>query len=167
MIAAEVLRARFRDSFETPKAVTANQVTPYTIDLHTNDHTFLPGHRVMVQVQSTWFPVIDRNPQTFVPNIFKAAASRYQSATQRVYRSPTSPSHILLPVALCPSPDSSAHDEQDGVPRQPSGGPHTSTEKKSAAARTHKGHEESWCGCGLGGLREPVVRPLPVSCEAM
>ena len=98
IIADEVLRGRFRNSFEHPEPVRANEVVPYTIDLHTNNHEFSIGHRVMVQVQSTWFPLIDRNPQTFVPNIFKAAASDYRTATQRIYRSAKYPSHIALPV---------------------------------------------------------------------
>jgi putative CocE/NonD family hydrolase len=98
IIADEVLRGRFRNSFEHPEATTANEITPYVIDLHTNDHEFSTGHRIMVQVQSTWFPLIDRNPQTFVPNIFKAAASDYRPATQRIYRSARYPSHVLLPL---------------------------------------------------------------------
>ena len=76
MIANDVLRGRFRNSFEKPEPIVANQVTPFTIDLHTNDHVFQKGHRIMVQVQSTWFPIIDRNPQKYVPNIFEAKASR-------------------------------------------------------------------------------------------
>jgi hypothetical protein len=92
------LRARFRDSLETPKAVKANEVTEYTLDLLTHNHRFLKGHRIMVQIQSTWFPVIDRNPQTFVPNIYDAAESDYKKATQRVYRSKRYPSHVVLPV---------------------------------------------------------------------
>ena len=63
-----------------------------------HDHVFLKGHRLMVQIQSTWFPVIDRNPQKFVPNIYQAAASDFTKATQRVYCSPAMPSHIMLPV---------------------------------------------------------------------
>ena len=98
MIADEILRGRFRDGFEHPKPIVPNQVTPYHIDLHTNDHAFLKGHRIMVQVQSTWFPLYDRNPQTFVGNIFKASASDYRAATQRVFRSKAYPSHIVLPV---------------------------------------------------------------------
>ena len=70
MVADEVFRGRFRNSFEKPEPIPANKVTSYTIDLHTNDHVFLKGHRIMVQVQSTWFPIIDRNPQKYVPNIF-------------------------------------------------------------------------------------------------
>ncbi len=98
MIADEVFRARFRKSFERPEAVPPGQVIAYTIDLHTTDHTFLKGHQIMVQVQSTWFPVIDRNPQKFVPNIYKASASDYQVATQRVYHSKRYASYIELPV---------------------------------------------------------------------
>ena len=98
MIAGEVLRARFRDSFEKPAAVPAGEVVEYTIDLHTNNHSFLKGHSVMVQVQSTWFPVIDRNPQTFVPNIFLAGAEAYRAARQRVYRSARWASCVELPV---------------------------------------------------------------------
>jgi putative CocE/NonD family hydrolase len=98
MIADEVFRGRFRHSFETPEPVVANRVTPYRIDLHTNNHCFLPGHRIMVQVQSTWFPLIDRNPQKYVPNIFKATDADYQKATQRVYHSPSFSSYLELPV---------------------------------------------------------------------
>src|ERR1700735_2231510 len=98
MIADEVFRGRFRKSFEKPEPIVANQVTPYEIDLHTNDHVFLKGHRIMVQVQSTWFPIIDRNPQKYVPNIFLAAAADYQKATQRIYCSKQFPSSIELPV---------------------------------------------------------------------
>jgi len=98
MIADEILRGRFRDSFEHPTAIKPGAVTPYTIDLHTNDHAFLEGHRIMVQIQSTWFPLYDANPQTFVPNIFRAQASDYQKATQKVFRSVRAASHIVLPV---------------------------------------------------------------------
>ena len=98
MIADEVLRARFRKSFTTPEAVVPNEVTEYALDLHTNNHAFLKGHRIMVQVQSTWFPVIDRNPQTFVENIYKATEADYKPAAQRIYRSSRFPSHVTLPV---------------------------------------------------------------------
>jgi len=97
MIADEILRGRFRESYENPKPAVPNQVTPYRIDLHTNDHAFLKGHRIMVQVQSTWFPLYDRNPQTYVENIFQARAADYKEATQRVFRSKVYPSHIVLP----------------------------------------------------------------------
>jgi len=96
MVANDVLRARFRNSFEKPEPLTPNQITPITIDLHTQDYRFLKGHRIMVQVQSTWFPLIDRNPQTFVPNIFEARALDYRSATIRVYRSARWPSSVRV-----------------------------------------------------------------------
>ena len=98
MISSEVMRARFRNSFEKPEPVVPGEPTPYTIDLHTNNHAFLRGHRVMVQVQSTWFPLIDRNPQRFVPNIYLAKAGDYQTATQRIYRSKRFPSNIEVQV---------------------------------------------------------------------
>ena len=98
MVADEVFRARFRKSFEHPEAVEPGKVIEYSIDLHTNDHTFLRGHQIMVQVQSTWFPVIDRNPQKFVPNIYQASPEDYQIATQRVYHSKEFASSIDLPV---------------------------------------------------------------------
>jgi uncharacterized protein len=88
MIANDVFRGRFRKSFETPEPIVPDQVEEYSVDLHWNDHCFKKGHRIMVQIQSTWFPLIDRNPQTFVPNIFKAQATDFRPATQRVFRSP-------------------------------------------------------------------------------
>jgi hypothetical protein len=100
MIANEVFRGRFRKSFEKPEALVPDRVTDFTIDLHAADHRFLKGHKIMVQVQSTWFPLIDRNPQTFVENIFLAKASDYRPATQRVFRSKEHPSHIVLPVRV-------------------------------------------------------------------
>jgi putative CocE/NonD family hydrolase len=99
MVAADILRGRYRHSLETPEPITPNQVTEYEIDLHPNDHVFLKGHRIMVQVQSTWFPVYDRNPQKFVDNIYKATDADYVKATQKIYRSKDSPSSLLLPVA--------------------------------------------------------------------
>jgi uncharacterized protein len=98
MIANEVLRGRFRNSFEKPEPIVPNRVAEYAIDLHTNNHCFLKGHKIMVQVQSTWFPVIDRNPQKYVPNVFTANDRDYQPATQRVFRSRHYPSHVTLPV---------------------------------------------------------------------
>lgn len=98
MIANEVLRGRFRKSFEKPEPITPNQVNEYAIDLHGVDHRFRAGHRIMVQVQSSWFPVIDRNPQKYVENIFTAKETDYRVATQRVFRSQTFPSHLNLPV---------------------------------------------------------------------
>lgn len=98
IVGAEVFRSRFRESFEKPQPVVANKVNEYTFGLRDRNHRFLKGHRIMVQVQSSWFPVIDRNPQTWVPNIFKAKESDFQPATQRIYRSPAYPSRITLPV---------------------------------------------------------------------
>jgi putative CocE/NonD family hydrolase len=97
-IAMEVRRGRYLGSFETPAPLTPNAATEWHIPLRDHDHMFLKGHRLMVQVQSTWFPVIDRNPQKFVPNIYKAVAADYVPATQRVYCSPDRPSHLVLPV---------------------------------------------------------------------
>jgi uncharacterized protein len=98
LVAGEVLRARFRKSFAKPEPVVPGRVTEYTIDLHGNDHCFLKGHRIMVQVQSSWFPLIDRNPQKYVANIFEATDADFQTARQRVFRSPQFPSHVRLPV---------------------------------------------------------------------
>ena len=103
MVAGEVFRAKFRNSYRTPEAVKPGEVTHYTISLRDRNHRFLKGHRIMVQVQSTWFPLIDRNPQTFVPNIFLAKASDFKPATQRVYRSGNQATYISLPVRN-PSP---------------------------------------------------------------
>jgi putative CocE/NonD family hydrolase len=98
MVANEVFRGRFRKSFVKPEPLTPDKVHEYVIDLHSNDHTFLKGHKIMVQVQSTWFPIIDRNPQKYIDNIFLAKVSDFQSATQRVCRSEKYPSHIVLPI---------------------------------------------------------------------
>jgi putative CocE/NonD family hydrolase len=98
MVASEVLRGRYRNGFEKPEPLEPDRVYEYAVGLHGRDHCFRKGHKVMVQVQSTWFPVIDRNPQKFVANIFEARDADYQQATQRVYRSRQHPSHIALPV---------------------------------------------------------------------
>ena len=98
MIVDEIFRGRFRQSFEKPAPIVANQVNEYAIDLHSNNHCFKKGHRVMVQVQSTWFPLYDRNPQKFVANIFTAKPEDYQSATQKIFESARYPSHVTLPV---------------------------------------------------------------------
>jgi len=98
MVNFEILRARYRDDMSHPAAVPVNQPVKYTIDLHGDDHVFRKNHRIMVQVQSSWFPLYDRNPQKFVPNIYQAKAEDYQKATQRVYHSATQPSAIVLPV---------------------------------------------------------------------
>jgi len=98
MIADDVFRGRFRKSFEKPEPMTPNKEELYTIDLHGVDHVFKKGHRIMVQVQSTWFPIIDRNPQKYVPNIYKATAADYQKATEMIYHTTGAASCISLPV---------------------------------------------------------------------
>jgi putative CocE/NonD family hydrolase len=97
-IAMEVRRGRYNTSYSHPEPLVANQPAQFTIPLRDHDHVFLKGHRLMVQVQSTWFPVIDRNPQTYVSSIYLAKASDFVPATQRVYSTPKMPSHIVLPV---------------------------------------------------------------------
>jgi hypothetical protein len=84
-VAMEVFRGRFRKSFSNPSPLTPNKPEEFVIDLHDINHTFLKGHKLMIQIQSTWFPLIDRNPQKFVPNIFEAKESDYTKAEQRVY----------------------------------------------------------------------------------
>jgi len=98
MVSNEVFRGRYRTSFEKPAPIEPNKVLEYTWSLHTQNYTFKKDHRIMVQVQSTWFPIIDRNPQTFVPNIFQAAESAFKAATHRVYRTPQYPSRVDVPV---------------------------------------------------------------------
>ena len=100
MIVDEIFRGRYRKSFEKPEAIKPDAVEEYKWSLHGADHTFLKGHRMMVQVQSTWFPLYDRNPQTFVPNIMSAPLSSYKPATITVYATPKYPSHldVLRPV---------------------------------------------------------------------
>lgn len=97
-IAMEVRRGRYLKSFEKPEPLAANVPQLWPIHLRDRDHVFRKGHRVMVQVQSTWFPLIDRNPQKYVPSIYEAKASDFSSATQRVYSSREMPSHLVLPV---------------------------------------------------------------------
>jgi uncharacterized protein len=97
-IAMEVRRGRYLTSYEKPQPLAANKPTEWNISLRDHDHVFLKGHRIMVQIQSTWFPVIDRNPQKYVPSIYKAVASDFEKATQRIYCSKELPSHLVLPV---------------------------------------------------------------------
>ncbi len=97
-IAMEVRRGRYLHSYEHPQPLTANQPEKWDIPLRDHDHVFLKGHRIMVQVQSTWFPVIDRDPQKFVPSIYQATAADFLPATQRVYCTPEMPSHLVLPI---------------------------------------------------------------------
>jgi predicted acyl esterase len=96
LIAGEPVRARFRKSLEKPEPVTPGAVEEYAIPLNWGHHRFRKGHRIMVQVSSSWFPVIDRNPQKYVPNIFAAEDADFVRATQRVYRTPRSPSRVEL-----------------------------------------------------------------------
>ncbi len=105
MISADAFRGRYRESFETPKDLAAGEPLAYKFALPNANHVFLPGHRIMVQVHSSWFPLYDRNPQTFVPNIFWAKPEDYRKATQRVYHAaaPGQASYIDLPV-VTPSP---------------------------------------------------------------
>ncbi len=98
MVSNEVFRGRYRESFEHPEPVVPDSVLDYSFSLHTQDYTFRKGHRIMIQVQSTWFPLIDRNPQKFVPNIFQARDADFQPARIRVYRDPSHPSHVKIPV---------------------------------------------------------------------
>jgi uncharacterized protein len=100
IVADEVFRGRFRNSFEQPEALKPDAVNEFKFSLRTNDHAFLRGHRIMVQVQSTWFPLIDRSPQKYVDNIFKAQDSDYTKATQRIFRSKETPSSVILPVLM-------------------------------------------------------------------
>ena len=98
MVANDVLRGRFRNGFSNPQRIVPNRVNEYVVDLHTQDYRFLKGHRIMVQVQSSWFPLIDRNPQAFVPNIFEAKDSDFQAATMSIFHAPRFASYVMLPV---------------------------------------------------------------------
>ncbi|HEX3891570.1 MAG TPA: CocE/NonD family hydrolase [Terracidiphilus sp.] len=98
-IAMDIFRGRYRESFATPKAIESGKPLTYRFALPPANHVFLPGHRIMVQVQSSWFPLYDRNPQTFVPNIFWAKPGDYKKATQRIYHAPGEASSIELPIA--------------------------------------------------------------------
>jgi putative CocE/NonD family hydrolase len=97
-VAMDIFRGRYRQDPAHPAPIPANEVEPYRFALPTTNHVFLPGHRIMVQIQSSWFPLYDRNPQTFVPNIFKAKPADYVKATQRVYHAPGQATYIALPV---------------------------------------------------------------------
>jgi len=98
MISADVLRGRYREGFETAKPIEANKPLKYRFVLPTANHVFLPGHRIMVQIQSSWFPLYDRNPQTFVKSIFWAKPEDYKSAVQRIYHAVGLESFIELPL---------------------------------------------------------------------
>ena len=97
-ISMDIFRGRYREGYDNPKPIEANEPLLYRWLLPTVNHVFLPGHRIMVQVQSSWFPLYDRNPQTFVRNIFWATPHDFQKATQRIYHAPGKESFIELPV---------------------------------------------------------------------
>ena len=102
MVAADIFRGRYRESFEAARPIEAGKPLLYRFELPTANHVFLPGHRLMVQIQSSWFPLYDRNPQTFVPNIFWARPGDYRKAVQRVYHTPGQASFIELPLVSAP-----------------------------------------------------------------
>src|SRR5207237_9445028 len=97
-VSMDIFRGRYRASFEEPSAISANKPQRYRFVLPTTNHVFLPGHRIMVQIQSSWFPLYDRNPQTYVQNIFFAKPGDYVKATQSVFRSGNEASAVWLPV---------------------------------------------------------------------
>jgi putative CocE/NonD family hydrolase len=99
MVAHEIMRGRYRKSFSKPEPLTPNSPLAFTVDLHQQSHQFRKGHRIMVQIQSTWFPIYDRNPQTWVPNIFQAKASDFKAQTHRIWHTPKHPSRIEVTVA--------------------------------------------------------------------
>jgi predicted acyl esterase len=98
MISADILRGRYRDDRTHPTPVPAEKVERYRWALPAATHVFLPGHRIMVQVQSSWFPLYDRNPQRYVDNIFWAKPEDYVKATQRIYHTSAQASSIELPL---------------------------------------------------------------------
>jgi len=104
MISADIFRGRYRESLETARPLASDKPLLYRFALPTANHVFLPGHRLMVQVQSSWFPLYDRNPQTFVPNIFWAKPGDYRKAVQRIYHSPApgQASFVELPLVAAP-----------------------------------------------------------------
>jgi hypothetical protein len=102
MVSADIFRGRYRESLETPKPIAPDQPLLYRFALPTANHVFLAGHRIMVQIQSSWFPLYDRNPQTFVPNIFWAQPGDYRKAAQRLYHAPGQASFIELPLITAP-----------------------------------------------------------------
>jgi len=97
-VAMDIFRGRYREGFDNPQPLAANQPLTYRFALPATNHVFLPGHRIMVQVQSSWFPLYDRNPQTFAPTIFLAKPADYRKATQRIYHAPGEASYLALPV---------------------------------------------------------------------
>ena len=97
-VSMDIFRGRYREGFTEGKPLASSTPLPFRFILPTANHVFHPGHRILVQVQSSWFPLYDRNPQTFVPNIFNAKPADYVKATQRIYHAPGAASFIELPV---------------------------------------------------------------------
>jgi len=102
MISADIFRGRYRESLETPKAISPDKPLLYRFAIPTANHVFLPGHKIMIQVHSSWFPLYDRNPQTFVPNMFWAKPGDYRKATQRIYHAADNASFVELPLVTKP-----------------------------------------------------------------
>ena len=102
-VSMDIFRGRYRESFEKPSPIPAGKPQHYRFVMPTTNHVFLPGHRIMVQIQSSWFPLYDRNPQTYVPNIFFAKPADYVKATERVYHAAGAASFIDLPVVPTPT----------------------------------------------------------------
>jgi putative CocE/NonD family hydrolase len=98
MVARDIMRGRYRQSFARPEPIPPNAVEAYTVDLHQQAYRFLTGHRIMVQIQSTWFPLYDRNPQTYVSSLFAARPEDFKAATQRIYHTPANPSRVEVDV---------------------------------------------------------------------
>jgi hypothetical protein len=98
MVAADILRGRYRDSFSNPKPIPSDRAEVFRFALPTSNHVFLPGHRIMVQVQSSWFPLYDRNPQTYVENIFFAKPGDYRKATIKIFDGGSAVSFVEVPV---------------------------------------------------------------------
>jgi len=98
MISGDIFRGRYYQGFDNPKPIPANEKVRFRFDLPTANHVFLPGHRLMIQVQSSWFPLYDRNPQTYVDNIFLAKPTDYKKATIKVFNTGESSSFVELPV---------------------------------------------------------------------
>jgi len=102
MVSADIFRGRYRESLEIAKPIVSDKPLLYHFALPTANHVFLSGHRIMVQIQSSWFPLYDRNPQTFVPNIFWAKPADYRKAEQRIYHTPGQASFVELPLVAMP-----------------------------------------------------------------
>jgi hypothetical protein len=97
-VSMDIFRGRYRESYSDAEPIRANEPLEYRFHLPTANHVFLPGHRIMVQIQSSWFPLYDRNPQTFVPSIFWAKPGDFKKATQRIYHAPGEASFVELPL---------------------------------------------------------------------